>query len=96
MNKIEEKKVELEVLGSVIEHLNSLKDGYTKSYEKVGEEQAKDWKTGELKWEDEAQTIPMMRNLYDYLPKPEETLTEKDRHAIAYIDQLIEDLGDRI
>lgn len=49
--------------------------------ETVTNEQDVSWRTGELLWEDEEKTIPKMRvdRDWDYVPRPEEELTEEDR-----------------
>ena len=68
-NKFLVKKYEAEALDTLASKLQDLINDNSRSYEVVGkeEEQARDWRTNELQWEDEEQTIPRYRDKYDYV-----------------------------
>lgn len=97
MNKIQMKKAMLEVIEELYSSLETTEKNVTYSYEVVGkeDEQAKDWKTGELKWEDEEKTIPYYRNRYDYVKRDEDSLDDHDKaklEAIAEIRKALDKL----
>ena len=76
-------KVKMEVLERlerIFEELKSREESISTDYECVGkeEEQATNWRTGELLWEDEEQTIPKYNNKYESVPKKPENFTEED------------------
>lgn len=85
-NKFQMKKNEVEILTKLNERLADLEKDNLMTYEAVGKEteQATDWRTGELLWEDEEKTIPLYRNRYDYVEKP--TLTEDEQAFQAAIN----------
>ena len=92
-----EKKAVLEVLERLWNELDAQLKDATFSYEIVGkeEEQATDWRTGELQWEDEEKTIPVYRNKYGYVPIPEEKLTDDQYatvQAVATVRAMLEKL----
>lgn len=92
-NKFQEKMAEVEILTELNTKLNDLENYHLKSYEKVGEKQKVDWRTGEPVWADEEHTTPVMDDVYDYVPKAE--FTEEDyayQAAINTIRQAIEKL----
>ena len=78
LSKIKQKKAELEVLEKLFEILNRDEEDAFQRYEKVGVEQQKDWRTGELKWEDEDCTIPKMTDKYDYVPIKESEMSDEE------------------
>jgi len=79
-NKFKEKKAIAEILDELYKAVEDKEKSIHSKYEVVGEEQAKDWRTGELRWEDEEKTIPMMVNKYEYVPKSDDEL-DQDDHA---------------
>jgi hypothetical protein len=95
MNSIKVKRITLEYLEKLMADLESYEDDIKKEYIVVGkeEEQARNWKTDELLWEDEEKTIPKYRDKYDYVPKKE--LNENDKinlEAINTIKKALEKL----
>ena len=78
--KLQLRKAELNVLEKLMNSLDSYERDYLMSYEEVGKEteQATDWRTGELRWEDDEKTIPYYKSIYDYVPRPEEKWTVED------------------
>lgn len=88
MSKFAEKKMlceELENIASFIE--NRLKD-VEMSYERVGEEQAKDW-MGNLRWEDEEESIPKMTSVWEYVPKE---MTEEEKSRAKLLRKIMNEL----
>lgn len=97
INIFTEKRAVLEVLERLANDLDSQLKDATYSYEVVGkkDEQATDWRTGELLWEDEEHTIPVYRDEYDYVPLPEEELTDEQVakvKAIATVREMLNGL----
>ena len=75
-NKFKEKKILADILDELYEVVEAKERSASTDYVPVGEEQEKDWRTGELMWEDDEQTIPKMTKKWDYVEK--ETLSESD------------------
>lgn len=97
INVFTEKKAVLEVLEGLMESLDSQLKDATYSFEVVGkkDEQAKDWRTGELLWEDEEHTVPKYESKWDYVLIPEEKLSDAQVakvHAIATVREMLEKL----
>lgn len=71
-NKFLVKKYEAEGLNKLADEINRLMNDACRSYEVVGKEteQARDWRTNELLWEDDEQTVPKFRDKYDYVDIP--------------------------
>jgi hypothetical protein len=95
MNNIKLKRITLEYLEKLMNSLESYESDIKMEYAVVGkeEEQARNWKTDELLWEDEEKTIPKYRDKYDYVPKKE--LDENDKinlEAISNIKKALEKL----
>ena len=91
--KFKEKQILAEILNDLYAEVNRKEESVGLSYKPVGEEQAKDWRTGELQWEDEDKTIPKMTAKWDNVPKTEEELTEEDKIRIRvcqHIKSLLE------
>lgn len=65
LSKFAEKKGLIEVLEQTFSYVNDIKNECTRDFRKVGEEQR--IRNGELCWEDEAKTIPEMRDKWDYV-----------------------------
>ena len=77
VNKFLKARVRAEVLEDLVKNLESKLEDAGKHYDKTGERiQDYDWKDHEkiLLWEDEEQTIPKMRDVYDYIPYTDEEL----------------------
>lgn len=90
-NKFMERKIEAEILSDLYEELEGKLKNATTRYEVVGkeEEQARDWRTDELLWDDEEHTIPRYRDKYDYVPVAEKDLTDEERLRIKVIKSLM-------
>lgn len=80
--KFEEKRILASVLNDLYESVDTMERAVHLEYKRVGEEQAKDWRTGELKWEDEEKTIPKMTDKWENVTKDDEDLTEEDKLKI--------------
>ena len=81
-NKFEEKKLLAEVLNELYDTVQRKEDDVHSDYKITGEEQAVDWRTGELQWEDEDKTIPKMKDKWETVAKADEDLTEYDKLRI--------------
>lgn len=77
-NKFKEKQILAELLNDLYTVVEEKEKETRREYKVVGEEQAKDWRTGELKWEDDEHTIPKMTDKWDYVSKKDDELTEED------------------
>lgn len=92
------KKAVLEVIEKLYNELDNLTTETTKTYKKVGVDETKQrthWKTGELIWEDEEQTIPSYEPIYDYVDKTDEEMTDEDvatLDAIAVVRKALDKL----
>ena len=87
-NKFKEKQFTAEVLNDLYEEVESKERSARTKYEPVGEKQARDWRSGELQWEDEEQTIPKMEKEWGYVDKDEDELTDEDRLKIKVCQQI--------
>jgi DNA gyrase inhibitor GyrI len=81
-NKFQEKKYLAEVLNELYESVDHKEQDIHYTYQVVGEEQAKDWRTDELLWLDEEKTIPKMRDKWANISKSEDEITEEDKMKI--------------
>ena len=88
--KIQLKKAQLDVLENLLKRLNSDREDCYSDYRVVGktDEQKTDWR-GNLVWEDEAQTIPVYRDRYDYVTITEDEMTEEQIAKLAALDSVI-------
>lgn len=88
--KILAKKAYLTVLERLSATLEEIKRDALNDYRVVGKksEQAKSWKTGELLWEDEEKTIPRYESEWDYVPIPEEELTDEAKAKVEAIKEI--------
>ena len=79
LGRFAQMKLQAEVLEHLEKDLNEMIDNLITSYEVIGKEneQARDWRTGELKWEDEEKTIPYFKNVYGRVPIPADQLDEE-------------------
>lgn len=78
-NKFKEKQMLAEILSDLYEEVEQKEKSVRTTYSPIGEVQEKDWRTGELKWEDEEHTIPKMTKEWGYIDKDEEDLTDDDK-----------------
>ena len=90
MNTFTRKKIEAGILCDMYDWLESRKKGLLQNYDVIGkeEEQATDWRTSELLWEDEEHTIPKYRDKYGYVDIPEDELSSEAKCELAIIDDL--------
>ena len=82
------KKAVLEVISTLYNELDNITTNTTKEYKKIGVDETKQrthWRTGELIWEDEEQTIPSYEPIYDYVDKTDDEMTDED---IAMLDAI--------
>ncbi len=97
VNKFKVRKAEAELLDilyrTVEEKLSETHREYKPTQE---QEQDKDWRTGELLWEDEEKTIPKMKNIWAYVDITEEDMdddrlatVEACKHIMAALEKLI-------
>lgn len=88
--KIVAKKAYLTVLEKLADSLEAQRKDVLTDYRIIGkeDEQAKNWKTGELLWEDEAKTIPKYENKWGYADIPEEELSEEAKATLKAIDDV--------
>ena len=94
-NKFKEKQFMAEILDRLYREVQNEEDNCSQDYRKVGvtDEQDKNWRTGELLWEDEEKTIPKMKEKWDYVRKSEEDMDEDDYakiRACQYIKTQLE------
>ena len=90
-NKFMERKIEAELLGELYEKLDNDLKYSGRRYECVGKEaeQARDYKTNELLWDDEEHTIPRYRDRWEYVEIPEDELTDEEKLRIKVIKNLM-------
>ena len=79
-NKFKEKQTLAEILNTLYTSVEEMETECRREYRRVGttEEQDTNWRTGELLWEDEAHTIPKMKDKWEYVMKSEEDMSEDD------------------
>lgn len=90
--KFLEAKIKAETLSELYDSLVSKEKAVHHTWGKIEGEsyQDTDHTTGEPLWEDEAKTIPKMRDKYDYVEKDE--LSEEDNIRIKVYHKLMKDL----
>lgn len=83
-NRFAVMKAQAEVLEKMDNFLQEIIKDHNMRYEVVGkeDEQAVDWRTNELKWEDDEKTIPYYKDRWDYVPVPEDEMTDEDKVII--------------
>ena len=95
-NKFQEKQILAEVLSELYNTVEEKEKRVHYEYKVVGKKdtQSKDWRTGELLWEDEEKTIPKYDNDWQYVEK--EDLTEEDelkikvyKYVMAQLEKMI-------
>ena len=89
-NYFQRKSIEASELGEVYNYIATRINDYNSKWDviRVTYEQKKHWKTGELMWEDEEQTIPMMEKEYGEVPKEPEDYTEEDHIRIETLEKV--------
>ena len=90
-NVFETKAIAAKELAEIYNRLQGKINDLSMKWAIVGkqETQAKDYKTGELLWEDEDKTIPVFRDKYDDVPKLPEDFTEEDKIRIQTIKKVM-------
>lgn len=98
VTKLVQKKAQLTVIEKLNDALDDLMKDTACNYQVVGKksEQARNWKTDELLWEDEEKTIPKYENKYDYVEIPAEELTDDKLALILAISNMRKQLDDLI
>ena len=86
--KLLEKSAMLDILESLFKTLSDEERDARTDFRCVGkeEEQATDWKTHELLWEDEEHTIPRYRDKYDNVELTEDELDDKRKAKISAVE----------
>ena len=93
VNKFKAMQAKAEILDGLYTDVKEKYKSAFQEYCKTGEqEQVKDWKTGELQWEDEEKTIPVMRDIYDWIDVPEDELSEEQLAKIWACENILEAL----
>ena len=97
-NKFQEKQILAEVLDELYRTVEAKEKAVHCEYKIVGKSdvQSKNWRTGELEWEDEEKTIPKMEDIWKDVPKNDDELTENDllrikvyKSVMAQLEKLI-------
>lgn len=92
MTKFAEKKMLCEELENISVFIESRLKEIETTYECVGEEQARDW-LGNLRWEDEEQTVPKMTTKWEYVPKEmddeEKSRAKMVRKILAELEKMV-------
>lgn len=95
-NKFQEKQILAEVLNELYSTLEEKEKSVHRDYRVVGKKatQRRHWNTGELMWEDDEKTIPLMEDDWQYVEK--EDLTEEDvlkikvyKYVMAQLEKMI-------
>ena len=86
-SKFEKIRYKAEVLNDVYRMLESKEKDLHTEYRATGKttEQAKDWSTGELLWEDEEKTIPKYRDKYEDVEIPDDELSDERKKRIGVL-----------
>ena len=93
VNKFKAMQVKAEILDELYGIVKEKYKNASQDYRKTGEqEQVKDWKTGELQWEDEEKTIPVMRDVYAWVDVSEDDLSEEQLAKIWACENILESL----
>lgn len=89
-NKFKEKQFTAEILSTLYEQVEACERSRKTDYRKVGvtDQQATHWKTGELLWNDEEQTDPIMKEIWDHVEKDEADLSQDDKLYIKVCQQI--------
>ena len=87
-NKFKEKQFTAEILNDLYNEIEEKENHIRCTYSPIGEKQDRDWRSGELLWEDEAQTIPKMTKEWGYIDKDEDDLTDEDKLKLKVCQQI--------
>lgn len=87
---LETKKAVVDILGELFEKLDHIKKDASQDYKIVGksDEQATDWRTHELLWEDDDCTIPKYRDIWEYVDIPEDEMTTDRLAKLDAVDAI--------
>lgn len=85
-------RAKLTVFDDLLCHLSYKYNDLLKKSVEDGEEQRRDYHTGELKWLDEEHTVPDMRIVYKEVPVTQEELDDNQFAQLKCIEQIIETL----
>ena len=102
LNALKQKKYRVEaqitILDKLLNTLDDIEKEETTSYEVVGKEdkQAKDWRTGELLWEDDEKTIPLYHNKWDYVTIDPKLYSDSQKAMLSEIDNIRKKLEELI
>ena len=97
-NKFREKQILAEVLNDLYDTLEQKEKSVHYEYKVVGKKdvQRKHWSTGELMWEDDEKTIPLMEDDWQQVSRAEEDLTEEDilkikvyKYVMAQLEKML-------
>lgn len=93
ISKFEEKRGLIDALENVIDHINSEKCWTLQKYAKVGQEESQAVDSdGNLRWEDDEQTIPYYKPIYDYVDKEPDELSDSDYAKYLAFNKILETL----
>ena len=92
------KKATIELITTLMETLDQEMKSATTDYRRIGKEteQAKDWKTGELLWEDDEKTVPKYEDKWGRVPLTEEEMTPDNYAKIDAINVVSEALANLV
>ena len=87
---LQAKRAQLDVIEKLLEALDDVKKNTKCDFKVVGkkDEQARNWRTGELLWEDDEKTVPKYEDKYDYVPIPEDELSEERKAKLGVIHDI--------
>ena len=93
MNKFEQKSMELEILGKLYEELDRMEKDVCEVYTDTGRQEQKtkwnpDTRDYDLVWKDEEQTIPVMREVWEYVATPYEKLDDGGKAKVDAIKKV--------
>lgn len=90
MTKFAVKKAQLEILERFSNLLEEMRKDASHDYRIVGkeDEQARDWKTNELLWEDAEKTIPRYRDRWDYVSYTKDDLPDDKAAMLKAIEEM--------
>ena len=88
--RIASKKAYLEVIETIARKLEDMREDAITDFRKVGksEKQATNWQTGELLWEDEAQTIPKYEDKWENVRLNDNELSLEQRAKLDAITEI--------
>lgn len=88
---VKTKKAFFDVLEQTYDYVVSLRKDFSTKFDVVEKNvQGKDWRTGELLWEDEEKTIPKLEDKWGTIEIPREELDESQLAHLDAIDRLLD------